>query len=106
MLERKSVLEKANMQQKDKEKWLKVLKVDMMSSEESENDDMIIKPLEWRSGIVNRFLLKLDEKALELKSPQAKRQRKTRMVSKDYSLRDIPKHTPSWAITASTAAQQ
>ena len=68
MLERKSVIEKATMQQKDKEKWLKVLKVDLMFSEEY--DDIIVKPLEWRSGIFNRFLLKLDEnlieKALEL----------------------------------------
>ena len=75
----------------------------MMSSEESENDDMIVKSLEWKSGIVNRFLLKLDGKALELKPPQAKRQQKTRMLSKE---REIPKHVPSWAITASIAAQQ
>ena len=77
-----------------------------MSSEESENDDMIVKPLEWQSGIVNGFLLKLDEKALELKSPQTKRQRKTRMMSKEYPQREIPKHAPSWAITAFTVAQQ
>ena len=34
------------MQQKEKEKWLKVLEVDMMSSEEPNNDDTIVKRLE------------------------------------------------------------
>ena len=59
LLECKSVLEKANMQQKDKEKWLKVLKVDLTSSEESENDDVMVKPLEWQSGIVKQISSKV-----------------------------------------------
>lgn len=90
---------------KDKQKWLKVMKVDIMSSEESDsnNDDIIVTPLEWRSGIVNRFLTKLDEKALELKSSQAKRQCKLRMVPKEFSQRDIPKQVPSWATTTAAA---
>ena len=54
----------------------KILKIDVISSEESVNDAMIMKPLEWRSTTVDRFLKKLDDKALEVKSPQAKRQRK------------------------------
>lgn len=46
-----------------------------MSSEKSDsdpnNDDIIVKPLEWRRTIVNRFLSKLDEKLMETKSPYA-----------------------------------
>ena len=85
---------------KDKEKWLKVLKIEMMSSEDFDqiqnNDDIIVKPLEWTSGIVNRSLKKLNEKASELTSPQAK--------TEESSKRDVPKQLPSWAITTTAAA--
>ena len=61
LLERKSILEKASMSMKDKEKWTKVMKINMMSSEESDsnpnNDNIIVKPLEWRSTDSYRNLM-------------------------------------------------
>lgn len=60
------------------EKWIKVMKINKMSSEESNsdlnNDDIMVKSTEQRSIIVNQFLLNLDEKLMETKSPQALRQ--------------------------------
>ena len=62
---------------KDK-KWIKVMKINKMSSEESNsdlnNDDIMVKSTEQRSIIVNQFLLNLDEKLMETMSPQALRQ--------------------------------
>ena len=65
-IERKSILEKASMLVKNK-KWTKVMRINIMSSEGSDsedpnNDDIIVKLLEWRSAIVNQFLSKLDDK--------------------------------------------
>ena len=94
---------------KDKEKWTKVMKITMMSSEESDsdpnNDDIIVKPLQWRSAIVNRFLLKLDDKLMETKSLQARRQRKNRVTGSVSSEREVPKGAPKWAIVTETASQ-
>ena len=66
------------MVEKDKEKWRKVMRPDMMTSEESmsENEELMIVPLTWRSKMVTTFFRKLDEKSMEKKSSQAKRQRK------------------------------
>ena len=56
-----------------------MLQVSFMSSEESESDDVIeVRPLPWRSDRVTTFLHSLDGKAREKKSPQARRQMKTR----------------------------
>ena len=43
---------------KDKEKWMKVMTTEMMSSEESDNEDadiIIFKPLPWRSRRVTKL---------------------------------------------------
>ena len=64
------------MPDKEKEKWAKVLHADLMSSEDSEgggDDIIIVKPLQWRSTRVAKFLHTLD---VEGKTMQAKRQRK------------------------------
>ena len=90
------------MQQKEKEKWAKVLVPEMMSSEESddENDDLItVKPINWRAERVTAFLHRLDSKVETAKSSQAKRQRKRRVVSSESSVRTRPAHTlPDWAV--------
>ena len=85
--------------------WGKVLVPTMMSSEESgneENEDiLLVHPLVWRSGKVNQFFSLLDEKAMEGKSPQARRQMKKR-VKGDVSARDPPgpfsSSLPKWAL--------
>ena len=74
---------------------------DFMSSEESddENEDIIIvKPLVWRSERVTQFLQWLDEKCNDVKTTQAKRQRKQRVASSGMSVRPKPvANLPGWA---------
>ena len=55
--ERSAVLEKADMPSKDKDKWKKIFRADIMSSEESslENDDIYVKPIPWRAERIGRF---------------------------------------------------
>ena len=78
------------------------MRLDMMTSEESmsESEDLVIIPLTWRSQMVTTFFKKLDDKSLELKSPQAKRQRKARDIATHCSSqRPIPVGLPRWTIT-------
>ena len=88
--------------EKDKEKWEKIIVPSTMSSEESvsENEEaLVVKPLRWRSKKVSKFLHQLDEKIGTSKKAQAKRQRKERIVSHDYSTRPYPSIAlPSWAV--------
>ena len=83
--------------------WDKVMTISMMSSEESGNDGedeiLLVHPLTFRSGKVDRFFSMLDEKALQGKSAQARRQMKKR-VQGDVSHRDLPVgHCfPKWAL--------
>lgn len=83
-----------------KDKWAKVLQPDTMSSEESDTDseDVFIKPIPWRAECVNSFFLQLDEKRMERKTSQAKRQRKNRMIADTPSTRSAPAGLPKWAI--------
>ncbi len=49
------------MEQESKNKWLKVLKPEMMSSEESEEEIILIKYLVYRSPRVNKFFFMVDK---------------------------------------------
>lgn len=42
---------------KNKEKWMKVFRADVMSSEESSSDteEVFVKPISWRADLVNRL---------------------------------------------------
>ena len=84
--EREAVFNKLSYNEKDKEKWKKVLQVSFMSSE----DVIEVRPLPWRSDRVTTFLHSLDHKARETKSPQARRQMKTR---REGALSSRPKPT-------------
>lgn len=42
------------------EKWLKVVTTELMSSEESEGDDIVVHPLPWRSKYVTNMFEKID----------------------------------------------
>ena len=103
--ERRSVFKKrVYTNNEDKEKWLKVLVPDMISSEESEEDDdgdfNVVKTLPWRAVVVRDFFYDLDEHYYSGKSPQAKRQTKRRALSDEVSSRSLPvDHFPSWAIS-------
>ena len=62
---------------KDKEKWMKVITTEV-SSEDSESEDadtIVFKPLPWRSQRVTKFFYTLDNVKAS-KSSQAQRQRK------------------------------
>ena len=82
----------------DYKKWSKVLINDCMSSEESGDDDtLVVRPLPWRSDLVNTFFANLDKKNMEEKSPQARRQLKGRL-SGSPSSRPTYEHLPQWAL--------
>lgn len=66
----------------------------MMSSEESEDDKILVKSLPWRSNKVRRFF---HAQLYCEKSAQAKRQTKERIVG-DESVRTQPiSGVPKWA---------
>ena len=86
---------------KDKEKWEKILKVEVMSSDESSSeseDNFIVKVFRWRHERVDYFLRKLDEKSAEIRSSQALRQRKKIIINGVLSSRPMPLGLPKWAI--------
>ena len=90
--ERQAVFKRLSYDERDREKWKKVFHVNFMSSEESDDgEDIEVRPLSWRSDRVTTFLHSLDDKARDNKSPQARRQMKTRRVG-DPSSRVKPTH--------------
>ena len=88
------------MSDKEKEKWEKVFIPQMVSSEESDESDeetIVIKPLQWRAERVDSMFHALDSQVAHNKTSQAKRQRKNRVISSVYSTR-APPSVPKWAI--------
>ena len=73
-----------------------------MSSEESGNEGeeqvIHVKPLPWRSEVVNKMMKKLDENIYQGRSAQAKRQLKQRVPSLMDSSRAKPQDEskPTW----------
>ena len=61
---------------------MKVLTPDFQSSEESGDDDTIIavRPLPWRSDRVSMKFNELDKKTDASKTPQARRQKRRRII--------------------------
>lgn len=77
------------------------MRVEVMSSEESEDDLIKVKPLPWRSTRVKDFFQSLDEHQYNDKSAQAKRQMKRRVLG-EVSTRPKPAAElgiPSWVFT-------
>ena len=72
--ERKTMLAKSKIEQRDKDKWCKVMVMSMMSSEESgkdEGEEVLIRcRLSWRAEKVNDFFKKLDDNVLAENSPK------------------------------------
>ena len=46
--ERQAVFRKLSYSERDREKWTKVLSVKFMSSEDNEDETIIVRPLPWR----------------------------------------------------------
>lgn len=81
-----------------RKKWLGVITNEFMSSEESEDETIIVRPLPWRSEYVNEMFRRLDLHSNSKKSPQAKRQMKER-ISGSPSSRPSPNgEVGPWAL--------
>ena len=83
-----------------REKWLKVMTSELMSSEESEGDSIVIHPLPWRSKYVSNMFEKIDGYCKRKKTSLAKRQTKTRKIGRNSNrLRPIANthEIPDWA---------
>ena len=79
---------------KEKSKWMSVLVPGFMSSDyscsDSEDDALETRPLPWRSQKVTDFFYNLDVHAEDVKSAQAKKQTKERVLSDAPSSRQRP----------------
>ena len=98
-----AIFKSTKLTKEQKQKWMKVMSNEYMSSEESDNDNcerVIIHPLPWRSEVIDRMFQKIDDHLSANKSSQAKRQTKERTVGV-VSNRKCPngEHVPSWAIS-------
>jgi len=83
-------------------KWLSIMKKELMSSEESGKDGNVeiikVKTLSWRSEHVNNMIQLVDGKIDGSRSAQAKRQLKPRVYIE--SSRPKPDGLPSWVFRA------
>ena len=68
----------------DKKKWLDVLNISIMSSDDSDEDNgedvIIVHPLPWLASEVVAFKSKMDEEINNEKTSQARRQTKRRVI--------------------------
>ena len=80
-----------------KEKWLQVISNDFMSSEESQEDDLVIHSIPWRSKLVDSMFQKIDQKIAVNRSSRSKRQKKTRKLGQSSS-HPCPDTAPEWAV--------
>ena len=104
MGERTSALKKMKFKKSsDCDLWMKVLIPEMMSSEESgndEDDEEILKvlPLPWRARKVTKMFQQLDLESSKYKTPQSRRQRKRRVLgeSSERARPDRDGNLPNW----------
>ena len=88
--------------EKQRERWLCVMRIDMMSSEESgqEEDEevILVKTFPWRSDQVNKLLKQLDQKISAERTPQARHQVIRRVIASDPSSCSVPDEEtlPCW----------
>ena len=99
--ERESEFQRMSYSDNDREKWKKVLVTQLMSSDESADEDdqavFVVKELSWRSDKVMAFFQKLDGARQSRKTEQASRQTKRRVRKGVMSSRPPPPGLPTWA---------
>ena len=96
-----AVQKNKNLTEEQGSKWLKVMNIDFMLSEESEGESLVVHPIPWRSQYVGRMFNKIDQYSKSRKSSQSQRQTKTRMNG-SKTTRPFPSGTiPEWAIAKS-----
>lgn len=90
--------------QEQREKWLSVLKNEIMSSEESDMDEdgeeiVTVHPLPWRSEYCTRMFGKIDKFVTHHRTPQGRRQMKQRKIGAS-STRSPPAEgeLPDWSV--------
>lgn len=85
----------------ERDEWLKVMSIELMSSEESEceneEDVIVVHPLPWLSEKVVTFKANLDLEIRRDKTPQARRQMKRRVIGSPSS-RKPSDALPPWAL--------
>ncbi len=95
------MLAKGSFKDGEKEQWQAVMTMDMMSSDESGEEDgeeiLIVHPIPWLSHTVTQFKLSLDQQIANAKTPQAKRQMKKRLIGSP-SERGVIENLPPWAL--------
>ena len=100
--ERESEFQRMSYSDSDREKWKKVLVTQLMSSDESDNEEnqavFVVKELPWRSDKVTAFFEKLDGVRRSRKTEQASRQTKRRVRKGVMSSRPPPHGFPTWAV--------
>ena len=95
-----AILKNSRLTEMQRQKWMKVMTNDFMSSEESDDDNaIVIRPLEWRSTYVNEMFTRIASFSQNKKSPQAKRQTKTRVYGQPSS-HSCPMDSPGWAVNS------
>ena len=91
-----AVSENPKLIEDQKKKWLSVITLDFMSSEESDSEDEnVVHSLTWRSKYVSKMFETIDA-YVEKKSPQARRQMKKHITGSN-SLHLEPLECPEWA---------
>ena len=68
-----AILGNSRMRNAQQGKWLKVVPTELMSSEESVGDGIVVDPLPWHSKYVTNMFEKIDAYCIRKKSSQAKR---------------------------------
>ena len=97
----------SSLSQDEKERFLKVLMLDFMSSEETGSESgsdsevkekiFLTKPIPWRSPAANNIMNSLDRKILRRRSDRAKEMCRQRRVGQPSS-RPMPENQPAWAV--------
>ena len=100
--ERTAGLKKKNFAtSEDRNKWAKVLTLEVMSSEESGTEDgqevLFVRPLPWRALSVKNVFDEIDRQNLAAKSPQSRRQTKRRVTGESSSRPRTTLELPQWA---------
>ena len=105
---RLSTFTKSKIKDCERKKWEKVFIPDMMSSEESdqENDhNMVVRELPFRHERVTSYFHAIDEATYKTRSSQAVRQRKNRVLQ-GVSSRPIPSGVPKWSLKTGYQPQE
>ena len=84
-----------------KEKIERCLVLDLMSSEDEEEDGTFsVRPLRWRSAVMDQYVSELDDKIKATKSKKAARQTVQRKLG-EMSVRPVPTQVSAecrWAV--------